>query len=166
MSTRIGLGLIALVVASVSTPSAARAADTVKVAIGQIDARYIEPGQPAEVTFKFRPGQVYSGKVESILQAIASGQVQTSGTAVTPKADVSPPFVVRIRLDDPKVAFRDVDVALLVGARPRSKGMERKDLLEANAQIFTVQGRALDCGHFIPEERPDDVAEEIAAFLG
>jgi malate dehydrogenase len=45
--------------------------------------------------------------------------------------------------DDPKVAFRDVDVALLVGARPRSKGMERKDLLEANAQIFTVQGRAL-----------------------
>ena len=46
--------------------------------------------------------------------------------------------------DDAKVAFRDADVALLVGARPRSKGMERKDLLEANAQIFTVQGRALD----------------------
>jgi malate dehydrogenase len=46
--------------------------------------------------------------------------------------------------DDPKIAFRDADVALLVGARPRSKGMERKDLLEANAQIFTVQGRALD----------------------
>ena len=49
-----------------------------------------------------------------------------------------------VTADDPKVAFRDVDVALLVGARPRSKGMERKDLLEANAQIFTVQGRALD----------------------
>jgi malate dehydrogenase len=46
--------------------------------------------------------------------------------------------------DDPKIAFRDAEVALLVGARPRSKGMERKDLLEANAQIFTVQGRALD----------------------
>jgi malate dehydrogenase len=46
--------------------------------------------------------------------------------------------------DDPKVAFKDADVALLVGARPRSKGMERKDLLEANAQIFTVQGKALD----------------------
>ena len=45
--------------------------------------------------------------------------------------------------DDPKVAFRDVDVALLVGARPRSKGMERKDLLEANGAIFTTQGRAL-----------------------
>jgi len=46
--------------------------------------------------------------------------------------------------DAPKVAFRDAEIALLVGARPRSKGMERKDLLEANAQIFTVQGRALD----------------------
>ncbi|NBT76999.1 MAG: malate dehydrogenase [Betaproteobacteria bacterium] len=46
--------------------------------------------------------------------------------------------------DDPTVAFRDVDFALLVGARPRSKGMERKDLLEANGAIFTVQGRALD----------------------
>jgi multidrug resistance efflux pump len=70
------------------------------VEIAQIDARYIEPGQPAEVTFKFRPGQVYSGKVESILQAIATGQVQTSGLAVTPKSESSPPFVVRIKLDD------------------------------------------------------------------
>ncbi|MGI4856535.1 MAG: malate dehydrogenase [Janthinobacterium lividum] len=46
--------------------------------------------------------------------------------------------------DDPKVAFKDADIALLVGARPRSKGMERKDLLSANAEIFTVQGRALN----------------------
>jgi malate dehydrogenase len=46
--------------------------------------------------------------------------------------------------DDPKVAFKDADCAVLVGARPRSKGMERKDLLEANGAIFTVQGRALD----------------------
>jgi malate dehydrogenase len=46
--------------------------------------------------------------------------------------------------DDPKSAFKDANIALLVGARPRSKGMERKDLLEANAQIFTVQGRALN----------------------
>jgi malate dehydrogenase len=45
---------------------------------------------------------------------------------------------------DPMTAFKDVDVALLVGARPRGPGMERKDLLEANAQIFTVQGKALD----------------------
>ena len=45
---------------------------------------------------------------------------------------------------DAMTAFKDVDVALLVGARPRGPGMERKDLLEANGAIFTVQGRALD----------------------
>jgi len=46
--------------------------------------------------------------------------------------------------DDPAIAFRDVDAAILVGSRPRSKGMERKDLLAANAGIFKVQGRALN----------------------
>ena len=46
--------------------------------------------------------------------------------------------------DDPNVAFKDADYALLVGARPRTKGMERKDLLEANGAIFTVQGKALN----------------------
>jgi malate dehydrogenase len=45
---------------------------------------------------------------------------------------------------DAMTAFKDADVALLVGARPRGPGMERKDLLEANGAIFTVQGRALD----------------------
>ncbi len=45
---------------------------------------------------------------------------------------------------DPREAFKDADVALLVGARPRSKGMERKDLLQVNAQIFTAQGKALN----------------------
>jgi malate dehydrogenase len=45
---------------------------------------------------------------------------------------------------DPGAAFKDADIALLVGARPRGPGMERKDLLAANAQIFTAQGKALD----------------------
>ena len=45
---------------------------------------------------------------------------------------------------DPKVAFKDADVAMLVGARPRGPGMERKDLLLENAKIFTEQGKALD----------------------
>jgi len=49
-----------------------------------------------------------------------------------------------VQTDDPMIAFKDADVALLVGARPRSKGMERKDLLEANGAIFTVQGRAMN----------------------
>lgn len=44
---------------------------------------------------------------------------------------------------EPLEAFKDVDIAILVGARPRSKGMERKDLLEANGAIFTTQGKAL-----------------------
>jgi len=49
-----------------------------------------------------------------------------------------------VAASDPKTAFRDVDVALLVGARPRGPGMERKDLLEANGAIFVPQGKALD----------------------
>jgi len=46
--------------------------------------------------------------------------------------------------DDANVAFKDAEYALLVGARPRGPGMERKDLLEANAAIFSVQGKAID----------------------
>lgn len=49
-----------------------------------------------------------------------------------------------IMSDDPNVAFKDVDFAYLVGARPRGPGMERADLLTANAQIFSVQGKALN----------------------
>ena len=49
-----------------------------------------------------------------------------------------------ITTDDPRVAFRDAEVVILVGARPRSKGMERKDLLEANGAIFSEQGRILN----------------------
>ncbi|WP_242112400.1 malate dehydrogenase [Luteimonas aquatica] len=49
-----------------------------------------------------------------------------------------------IGTDDPKVAFKDADVALLVGAKPRGPGMERKDLLLENAKIFTEQGKALN----------------------
>ena len=49
-----------------------------------------------------------------------------------------------IATDKPEEAFADADVALLVGARPRSKGMERADLLKANAEIFSVQGKALN----------------------
>ena len=48
-----------------------------------------------------------------------------------------------VQTDDPNVAFGDVDYALLVGSRPRTKGMERADLLEANGAIFTAQGKAL-----------------------
>ncbi len=49
-----------------------------------------------------------------------------------------------VRTDDASVAFKDAEYALLVGSRPRSKGMERKDLIEANAAIFSVQGKAIN----------------------
>ncbi len=49
-----------------------------------------------------------------------------------------------VATDDPALAFKDSDYALLVGARPRGPGMERKDLLEANAAIFSVQGKAIN----------------------
>jgi len=70
------------------------------VTINQNDARYVAPGQEVEATFKFAPGRIHGGKVESVLQAIATGQVQTSGTAVMPRAIEAAPFVVRIKLDD------------------------------------------------------------------
>lgn len=49
-----------------------------------------------------------------------------------------------VQSDDPNVAFKDADYCLLVGARPRGPGMERKDLLAANAAIFSVQGKAIN----------------------
>jgi malate dehydrogenase len=59
--------------------------------------------------------------------------------------DCASPLLHRIVVtDDPLVAFKNVDYAFLVGARPRGPGMLRKDLLEVNAEIFAVQGRALD----------------------
>ena len=78
----------------------------VGVEIQQIDARYISPGQAVEVAFKFMPGRVLTGKVQAVLQAIATGQVQASGLAVTPKQIASAPFVVRVSLDDAAAARR------------------------------------------------------------
>ncbi len=57
-----------------------------------------------------------------------------------------------VATDDPDVAFRDAEYALLVGARPRGPGMERNDLLEANAQIFSVQGKSINA-HANPDIR-------------
>lgn len=78
----------------------------VGVAIQQIDARYIKRGQNVEVTFKFMPGKVLTGKVVAVLQAIATGQVQASGLAVTPREVQSAPFVIRVKLDDADAARR------------------------------------------------------------
>jgi RND family efflux transporter MFP subunit len=74
------------------------------VEINQIDARYIARGQSVEATFKFFPGRILTGKVQDVLQSIASGQTQASGQAVTPGQIKSAPFVVRVALDDANAA--------------------------------------------------------------
>lgn len=74
------------------------------VEIAQINARYIAPGHPVELTFKYLPGHVFAGRVESVLQAIGTGQVQTSGLAVMPTTIQTVPFVVRVKLDDDVLA--------------------------------------------------------------
>jgi RND family efflux transporter MFP subunit len=76
------------------------------VEIPQISIRYVEVGQPVEITFKALPGEVFPGKVETVLQAIATGQSQPGGLAVMPSEVQAAPFIVRIRLDDPEVARR------------------------------------------------------------
>ena len=76
----------------------------VGVQVQQIYTRYIEPGQDIEVTFKFFPGQVFAGKVVSVLEATSTGQVLTSGTAVAPTQVTAAPFGVRVKLDDAKLA--------------------------------------------------------------
>ncbi|HEY6983475.1 MAG TPA: efflux RND transporter periplasmic adaptor subunit [Pseudolabrys sp.] len=78
----------------------------VGVEISQIYTRYVRPGQEVEVTFKLYPGQVFKGKVESVLEATSAGQVLASGTAVAPRQVTAIPFVVRVKLDDDKLAAR------------------------------------------------------------
>jgi multidrug resistance efflux pump len=86
------------VMAFIDTSSAILGAE-----IPQINARYIERGQQVEVTFKSFPGQVYTGRVETVLQAISTGQAAASGLAVTPSQIQTVPFVVRIALDDAEI---------------------------------------------------------------
>jgi multidrug resistance efflux pump len=74
------------------------------VEIQQINARYVRVGQPVEITFKLRPGKIYTGKVDMILQAIATGQTEVSGTAAATRAIEAAPFAIRVRLDDAEFA--------------------------------------------------------------
>ncbi|EAQ33761.1 hypothetical protein NB311A_08834 [Nitrobacter sp. Nb-311A] len=103
------------------------------VEVDQIYARFLKPSQPVEVTFKFRPGQIYTGKVETVLQAIATGQVQTSGAAVAPKSIQANPFVVRVRLDDAAFAASlpagSIGVAAIFTDRVKVTHVIRKVLL-------------------------------------
>src|SRR5262249_33136629 len=101
--------------------------------IAQNDARYVEPGQDVEVTFKFLPGHVYRGKVEAVLQAVSTGQVQTSGLAVTPKEVEAAPLIVRVKLEDEALASRlpagSVGTAAIYTDHVKSTHFIRKVLL-------------------------------------
>jgi len=95
--------------------------------------------------FRIASGQLLGDSQPIILQLLeippAMGALE--GVVMELEDCALPLLAGVVRSDDPGVAFGDVNVALLVGSRPRTKGMERKDLLEANGAIFTVQGKAL-----------------------
>lgn len=115
--------------------------------------------QPVRVTVTGAAGQISY----SLLFRIAAGEMLGTDQPVilqlleiTPALDALKGVAMEIEdcafpliagvvcTDDANVAFKDSDYALLVGARPRGPGMERKDLLEANAAIFSVQGKAIN----------------------
>lgn len=96
--------------------------------------------------FRIASGEMLGKDQPVILQLLDLPQAQNAVKGVMMELqDCAFPLLAGMSAtDDPEVAFKDAQVAILVGARPRSKGMERADLLQANAQIFTVQGAALN----------------------
>jgi malate dehydrogenase len=98
------------------------------------------------ILFRIASGQMLGPdtEVELRLLEIPQGVKAAEGTAME-LDDCAFPLLAGIQItDDPNVAFDGVNVALLVGARPRGKGMERGDLLQANGGIFKPQGQALN----------------------
>ncbi|MBL79195.1 MAG: malate dehydrogenase [Nitrosomonadaceae bacterium] len=75
---------------------------------------------------------------------ISESQLALKGVAMELEDCAFPLLSDLVVTDDPKIAFRDAEIILLAGARPRNKGMERKDLLKINGEIFSAQGKALD----------------------
>ncbi|MEI7623762.1 MAG: malate dehydrogenase [Actinomycetes bacterium] len=95
--------------------------------------------------FRIASGQMLGDDQPVILQLldITPAMDALKGVAMELEDCAFPLLSGIVRTDDPSEAFGDISYALLVGARPRSKGMERKDLLEANGGIFKPQGKAL-----------------------
>ena len=95
--------------------------------------------------FRIASGEMLGKDQPVILQLLDLPQAQQAVKGVMMELDdcAFPLLAGMVATDDPNVAFKDADVCLLVGARPRTKGMERADLLTANGAIFTVQGKAI-----------------------
>ncbi len=96
--------------------------------------------------FRIASGEMLGKDQPVVLQLLDLPQAQDAlkGVMMELQDCAFPLLAGMVASDEPEVAFKDAQVAILVGARPRSKGMERADLLAANAEIFTVQGRALN----------------------
>src|SRR5699024_8829734 len=96
--------------------------------------------------FRIASGEMLGKDQPVVLQLLDLPQAQDAlkGVMMELQDCAFPLLAGMVASDDPEVAFKDTQIAILVGARPRSKGMERADLLAANAEIFTVQGRALN----------------------
>ena len=95
--------------------------------------------------FRIASGEMLGKDQPVILQLLDLPQAQNACKGVMMELEdcAFPLLAGMIATDDPAVAFKDADVCLLVGARPRGPGMERADLLTANGAIFTVQGKAI-----------------------
>ncbi len=100
------------------------------------------------LVFRIAAGEMLGKDQPVILQMLElpmeKAQAALKGVMMELDDCAFPTLVGMVGTDDPKVAFKDADYALLVGARPRGPGMERKDLLLENAKIFTEQGKALN----------------------
>jgi len=96
--------------------------------------------------FRIASGEMLGKDQPVILQLLDLPQAQNAvkGVMMELQDCAFPLLADMFTTDDPEVAFKDAQIAILVGSRPRSKGMERADLLQANAAIFTVQGAALN----------------------
>src|SRR6476469_4247232 len=95
--------------------------------------------------FRIANGDLLGKDQPVILQLLDLPQAQAAVKGVVMELeDCAFPLLAGVVVtDDPVTAFRDIDAAMLVGSRPRSKGMERSDLLAANAEIFKTKGREL-----------------------
>lgn len=99
-----------------------------------------------QLSFRIASGQMLGADQPVILQLLEITPALDALKGVVMELDdcAFPTLAGVIATDDANVAFKDADYALLVGARPRGPGMERKDLLEANAKIFSAQGKAMN----------------------
>ena len=127
--------------------------------------------------FRIASGEMLGKDQPVILQLLDLPQAQKAVKGVMMELEdcAFPLLAGMIATDDPNVAFKDAQVALLVGARPRGPGMERKDLLTENAKIFTVQGAAIgqyadpDCKVLVvgnPCNTNAYIAKEVAQKFG